>query len=449
MKSIAAVYSEARGSPLFPTIARASAAGLLNLPAKPQFASVAQEAMRGFLLLGDKQQTRAWTKLALNAAYNNARAMNALDRLMPLVAVAGIDDPKRLPPPEEVNRWYEVIRQDDPARAPLRGYLLLELFRATGIDVPPRSTDLPEAPPAGVRLASPPAATLQALQAAGRRPSPRRDGGAGVDRHRRDAARRASSRRGRRHRAGAAPGRRGPCRAPVRDRDGDRLRPVKKKPAPPLPREGEAFIEMLTAERGASKNTEAAYSADLKNLEAFLARRKQKPVTANADALRAYLKSLDYVGMTPRTVARRLSVIRQFFRFLLAERLREDDPASTLDSPKLGRPLPKVLSRVEVDRLIEAAQAKGGDDGGRMETLLEILYGTGLRVSELVTLPLAAVERDPTMLMVRGKGDKDRLVPLSDPARAAIAKWLHVRAARSPRTRPRAISFRRVAAPGI
>jgi integrase/recombinase XerD len=133
--------------------------------------------------------------------------------------------------------------------------------------------------------------------------------------------------------------------------------------------------------------------------------------------------------MTPRTVARRLSVMRQFFRFVLAERLREDDPASALDSPRLGRSLPKVLSRVEVDRLIEAAQAKDGEDGGRMETLLEILYGTGLRVSELVTLPLAAAERDPTMLVVRGKGDKDRLVPLSDPARAAIAKWLHVRAA--------------------
>ncbi|MEA2802077.1 MAG: integrase/recombinase XerD [Rhodospirillaceae bacterium] len=203
---------------------------------------------------------------------------------------------------------------------------------------------------------------------------------------------------------------------------------MKKKPTTPLSREAEAFIEMLSAERGASKNTEAAYSADLKNLEAFLARRKQKPVTANADALRAYLKSLDYLGMTPRTVARRLSVIRQFFRFLLAERRREDDPASTLDSPRLGRSLPKVLSRVEVDRLIEAAQAKGGD-GGRMETLLEILYGTGLRVSELVTLPLTAAERDPTMLVVRGKGDKDRLVPLSDPSRSAIAKWLHVRAA--------------------
>jgi hypothetical protein len=170
VNSIIAVYNETRGSPLFPTIARASAAGLLTLPAKPQFASVAQEAMRGFLLLGDKKQTKAWTQLALSAARNNAGALSSLDRLMPLVAIAGIDDPKRLPP-SEVNRWYEVIRQDDPARAPLRGYLLLELFRATGIDVPSRSTDLPEAPAANVRLVMPPAATLQALQAsaAGRR----------------------------------------------------------------------------------------------------------------------------------------------------------------------------------------------------------------------------------------------------------------------------------------
>lgn len=203
----------------------------------------------------------------------------------------------------------------------------------------------------------------------------------------------------------------------------------KKQPATPLSREAQVFLEMLQAERGASKNTEAAYGADLRNLEAFLARRRQRPVTADAAALRAYLKSLDYLGMTPRTVARRLSVMRQFFRFLLAERLREDDPASTLDSPRLGRPLPKVLSRAEVERLIEASRGRDDTDGGRMATLLEILYATGLRVSELVTLPLAAVERDPTVLMVRGKGGKERLVPLSDPARQAIVSWLHVRSA--------------------
>jgi hypothetical protein len=165
VNAIVAVYGEARGGPLFPTVARASAAALLSLPAKPQYAGVAQEAMRGFLLLGDKQRAQAWTKLALNAALNNASVLISLDRLLPLAAVAGIDDPKRLSS-TDVNRWYGVMRQDDPTRAALRGYLMLELFRATGIDVPPGSTDLPEAPPANVRLIMPPAATLQALQGA-------------------------------------------------------------------------------------------------------------------------------------------------------------------------------------------------------------------------------------------------------------------------------------------
>jgi len=207
---------------------------------------------------------------------------------------------------------------------------------------------------------------------------------------------------------------------------------VKKKQPPRQPvdrsREVEAFLEMLEAERGASRNTLDAYGRDLDDLAKFLARRKRRPASADSAALRAYLKALDYVGMTSRTVARRLSVLRQFYRFLVAERMREDDPAAALDSPKLGRPLPKVLTRVEVDRLIGAAQGKGAD-GGRMETLLEILYGSGLRVSELVGLPVAAAERDPTMLVVRGKGNKERQVPLSDPARAAIAKWLRTRAA--------------------
>jgi len=206
---------------------------------------------------------------------------------------------------------------------------------------------------------------------------------------------------------------------------------VKRNPPVARTREVEVFLEMLQAERGASRNTLIAYGADLDHLQTFLARRKQKPAAADADALRAYLKSLDYVGMTPRTVARRLSVIRQFFRFLLAERMREDDPSSALDAPKLGRPLPKVLSRTEVDRLIEATKLKGGVDGGRMATLLEILYATGLRVSELVTLPLTAVH-DSTSIVVRGKGSKERMVPLGEPARAAIAAWLRVRAAMMP-----------------
>jgi hypothetical protein len=165
MSAITAVYSESRNGPLFPMMARATATALLNLPAKPEYANVAQEAMRGFLLLGDKQLSLAWTKLALNAAYNNARAMMALDRLMPLVMIAGIDNATRLEP-RDVDRWYEVIRQDDAKAAPMRGYLLLQLFRAIGFDLAPKATQLPETPPAGFRLVSPPPATMQALQSA-------------------------------------------------------------------------------------------------------------------------------------------------------------------------------------------------------------------------------------------------------------------------------------------
>lgn len=165
MSSIAAVYGDEKGGALFPTVARAGALALINLPARPEAADVAQEAIRGFLLLGDKAQARAWTRLALTSAYSNARAAHALDRLMPLTAIAGIDEPRRLRP-EEVNRWYEVVRQEDAATAGLRGNLMLELLRATGIDISPGATALPETPPPNPRLVSPPASTMQALQAA-------------------------------------------------------------------------------------------------------------------------------------------------------------------------------------------------------------------------------------------------------------------------------------------
>lgn len=165
ISAIATVYGEERGGPLFPTIARASAGALMNVAPKPEYAGVAQEVMRGLLLLGDRQQTRAWTRLALSAAFNDARAMGSLERLLPLMAIAGVDDAKRLPP-EDINRWYELIARENPAQAQVRGYLLLELFRAIGFDIPARSTTLPETP-GNARLVSPPAATMQALQAAG------------------------------------------------------------------------------------------------------------------------------------------------------------------------------------------------------------------------------------------------------------------------------------------
>lgn len=170
MRTIADVYAESRGSPLFPTIARASAMNLVGLPANPKFASVAVQAMRGFLLLGDKARTQAWTQLALDAARNNARAQLAIDRQMPLVALAGIDNPQALPI-TEFDRWYEMFKEEDAGRAGLRAYVLLELLRATGLDIPRGATSLPEQPPGGARLVMPNGATLQSLaaSAAGRR----------------------------------------------------------------------------------------------------------------------------------------------------------------------------------------------------------------------------------------------------------------------------------------
>ena len=199
-----------------------------------------------------------------------------------------------------------------------------------------------------------------------------------------------------------------------------------------LPNEGNLFLEMISAERGASSNTCDAYEHDLKVLQAHLLRKRTTLVSANAEALRGFLKQQNGSGMAPRTAARRLATLRQFYRFLLADGLRPDDPSSELDAPRQGRPLPKILDRAEVDALLDAARTLKGIDGVRMVALFETLYATGLRVSELVSLPLSAVERDPEMLQVRGKGDKERLVPLGEPARVALAEWRAVRAKLKP-----------------
>jgi integrase/recombinase XerD len=131
--------------------------------------------------------------------------------------------------------------------------------------------------------------------------------------------------------------------------------------------------------------------------------------------------------LAPRTGARRLSALRQFYRFLYAEGLRGDEPTAALDSPHQGRPLPRVLSESEVDALLAAARSRDGPEGLRLAALVEVLYATGLRVSELVALPLAAVRRDPRVLLVRGKGGKERMVPLGEPAREALSAYLEVR----------------------
>ncbi|MBN9149102.1 MULTISPECIES: site-specific tyrosine recombinase XerD [unclassified Nitrobacter] len=193
------------------------------------------------------------------------------------------------------------------------------------------------------------------------------------------------------------------------------------------------FLDMLAAEQGAGENTLGAYRRDLEDFSAFLARASENFVTAGTQTLRDYLGDLDVRGFKSSSVARRLSAMRHLFRFLLSERIRSDDPAAILSGPRRGRSLPKVLSIADVDRLLARAKAAIDAPGAsttqrlraaRLYCLLEVLYATGLRVSELVSLPLSAARRDARMIVVRGKGDKERLVPLNDASRQAMAAYL-------------------------
>jgi len=188
----------------------------------------------------------------------------------------------------------------------------------------------------------------------------------------------------------------------------------------------EAFLEMLAAERGAAPNTLVAYRSDLADFAGFLGAAEPSEQASTAD-VRRYLAHLAATRMTPRTAARRLSALRQFHRFLVLEGVRADDPTAGLDAPRLGRPLPKILAEDEARSLLEAAAKWPGAHGTRLVAMVELLYGAGLRVSELVGLKLAAARRDPRFLVVRGKGAKERLVPLGEPARAALAAYVAVR----------------------
>jgi integrase/recombinase XerD len=194
------------------------------------------------------------------------------------------------------------------------------------------------------------------------------------------------------------------------------------------------FLDMLAAEQGAGDNTLDAYRRDLTDFSEFIAPTGQGFAGVETQALRDYLAELDGRGFKSSSVARRLSAMRHLFRFLLNERIRSDDPAAILSGPKRGRALPKVLSISDVDRLLARAKALTADapDASalqrlramRLYCLLEVLYATGLRVSELVALPRSAARRDAGMIVVRGKGNKERLVPLNEASRQAMADYL-------------------------
>jgi integrase/recombinase XerD len=186
------------------------------------------------------------------------------------------------------------------------------------------------------------------------------------------------------------------------------------------------FLDARAADLGAARNTQLAYGRDLVDFADWLNRRGSDLAGADRAAVEDYLVRCDAEGLSQATRARRLSSIRQLYRFAFEEGWRADNPALRLTGPGKAQGLPKTLSEAEVARLMEAARTRGRTEADRLRdtALFELLYATGLRVSELVGLPVAAVRGDPRMILVRGKGDKERMVPLSTPARAALAAWL-------------------------
>jgi integrase/recombinase XerD len=189
----------------------------------------------------------------------------------------------------------------------------------------------------------------------------------------------------------------------------------------------EAFLEMMAAERGAARNTLTAYAKDLADAAGFLAGQGADLSNASAEQVEAWFADLGARGLAPATAARRRAAVRQFYRFVLGEGWRDDDPSRRVDAPKKGRPLPKVLTREEVGRLIDAAAARDGAQGLRLAAMVELIYASGLRVSELIGLPFAALARDPAYLIVKGKGGKERLAPLNEAARTAVKAYLVAR----------------------
>jgi integrase/recombinase XerD len=191
----------------------------------------------------------------------------------------------------------------------------------------------------------------------------------------------------------------------------------------------ESFLEMMSAERGAAVNTLQSYERDLEDARSFLRTRGTGLTDASADDLRSYLSHLAGQGFKSSSQARRLSALRQFYKFLYAEGLRTDDPTGILDAPKKARTLPKTLSIEHVTRLIGQAEAEAKSGKGdamanlRMHALIELLYATGMRVSELVSLPASVLAQNGRFLIIRGKGNKERLVPLSQAAIRAMRAY--------------------------
>jgi integrase/recombinase XerD len=189
----------------------------------------------------------------------------------------------------------------------------------------------------------------------------------------------------------------------------------------------ETFLDMMSAERGAGANTLAAYRRDLVDFSGHLNSKGADPATANREQVRAFLASLSGAGLAASTQARKLSALRQFYGFLYAEGMRKDDPTDAIAAPRASRPLPKILSGKDLDAMLAMAAQDTTPEGLRLTLIVEMLYGGGLRVSELAGMKLAAVRTKESFIRVTGKGNKERLSPLNASARAALDAYLAVR----------------------
>ena len=189
----------------------------------------------------------------------------------------------------------------------------------------------------------------------------------------------------------------------------------------------ETFLELLLAERGAAENTIHAYRKDLEEFLRYCNTHSTDELNVDTKDIRTYMATLLERGLSPATSARRLSSLKQFFQFLYAENIRFNDPTTIIDPPKQARTLPKILSEEEVSLLLDVAVKNVSPEGVRLKALLELLYATGMRVSELVSLPYNALPDNREIILVRGKGDKERLVPIGEPAKTALAKYKTVR----------------------
>ena len=189
------------------------------------------------------------------------------------------------------------------------------------------------------------------------------------------------------------------------------------------------FLDAKSAEAGAAKNTISAYARDLRDFSDWAANNKQTLLQLKQPQIEAYLTQLNQIGLASATRARRLSAVKQFYRFAVEENWRDDNPTLQISGPGRSKHLPKTLSMNQVDLLLIAAAKAGktNDARARDSCLMQLLYATGMRVSELMALPISSARGDPSMLLIRGKGDKERLVPLSPPAKKALAAWLALR----------------------